>query len=136
MACPYFLPNERRDDLLWPFPSRLPLGAGFGGTCSAPGYAGTVPNDDELKSACNLGYARCSRLPQQRDSDCVRYAVSLDASDRIVITWVSERGHAPAQHGSLEYDRAGRRFTQPCPDPRIEKQVECYLDSYLRRHAP
>ena len=133
MACPYFLPNERRDDLLWPFPSRLPLGAGFGGVCSAPGYSGTVPTDDELKTACNLGYPRCARLPQERESDCVRYAISLDAPDRIVITWASERGHAPAQHGRLEYDRAGRRFTQPCPDSRIEKQVECYLDSYLRR---
>ena len=25
VACPYFMPSRRRDDLLWPFPSRLPL---------------------------------------------------------------------------------------------------------------
>ena len=133
MACPFFEPRERRDDLLWPFPSRLPLGAGFGGVCAAPGHEGANPTDDELKSACNLGYARCQRLPEPRDSDCVRYIVSLDSRERIVVTWTSERMHAPGRWGFAEYDTAAQRFTQPCPDPRIQKQVECYLDSYLKR---
>lgn len=133
MACPFFVPSERRDDLLWPFPARLPLGAGFGGVCAAPGHEGVTPSDEELKSACNLGYARCERLPEKRESDCVRYVVSLDSRERIVVTWASERGHAPGQHGHAEYDCAARKFTQPCPDLRIQKQVECYLDSYLRR---
>lgn len=133
MACPYFLPGERRDDLLWPFPSRLPLGAGFGGQCSAPGHEGATPTDDELKNGCNLGYARCPRLPEQREADCVRYIVSLDSRERIVVTWSSERLHAPRRWGFAEFDCAAGQFTQPCPDPRIQKQAECYLDAYLKR---
>jgi hypothetical protein len=135
MACPYFLPSQRRDDLLWPFPSRLPLGAGFGGVCSAPGHEGAAPTNDELKSACNLGYARCSRLPAKREADCIRYVVSLDSADRIVVAWTSELRHAPGQQGRTEYDCATRSFARPCSDARIQKQVECYLESYLMRRA-
>ena len=129
------MPSQRRDDLLWPFPSRLPLGAGFGGSCSAPGHEGAAPTDDELKSGCNLGYARCGRLPHDREADCVRYVVSLDSAERIVIAWTSELKHAPGQQGRAEFDCATRSFAQPCSDPRIQKQVECYLESYLTRRA-
>ncbi len=133
MACPCFIPSARRDDILWPHPARLPLGAGFGGTCSAPGHEGVIPNDAELKDCCNLGYANCSRLPADRVADAVRFAIALDADDRIVITWLCELGHAPAGAGTVEFDRAAQHFPQPHPDTRIQKQLECYLAQYLER---
>jgi len=62
VACPFFMPEEQFVSD-WPFPQRLPLGAGWMGTCTAPGHEGRRPSDEELKSGCNLGYAKaCSRL--------------------------------------------------------------------------
>ena len=56
MACPYFMPDRRLDGD-WPFPQRLPLGAGWSGTCTA--MAGEVrPTEQELKTGCNMGYAK------------------------------------------------------------------------------
>ncbi len=133
MACPYFIPSARRDDLLWPHPGRLPLGAGFGGHCGAPGYDALPPTDADLQERCNLGYARCSRLPAERLADAVRFAVALDAAERLVVTWVLERDHAPAGSGVVEFDRETRRFAVPHPDARIQKQLECYLAGYLER---
>ncbi len=134
MACPYFFPQQRRDDLVWPHPARLPLGAGFGGTCSAPGFAGTAPSDDELRDGCNLGYAKqCRRLPREREADCARYAVSLDGDQRVVVTWILERDHAPGEHGHAEYDCAARQLTVAPDNARIRRQLECYLGEFLRR---
>jgi len=133
LACPYFLPDERRDDILWPHPARLPLGAGFGGCCTAAGHEGARPSDEELKNHCNLGYARCSRLPSERVADAVRYAVALDGDERVVVTWVTERAHAPVECGHVEYDRAAQEFSVAHPDARIQKQVESYLAIYLAR---
>jgi hypothetical protein len=38
LACPYFVPREIVYDLSWPHPARLPLGAGWTGTCCAASY--------------------------------------------------------------------------------------------------
>ena len=133
MACPYFIPDVRRDDILWPHPARLPLGAGFGGCCGAPQHAGERPDDDHLRDHCNLGYARCSRLPADRAADSVRYAVALAGAERLVVTYVFEREHAPGQCGHAEYDCREKNFSVPHPDPRIQKQLECYVGEYLAR---
>ncbi len=138
LACPFFLPQQRRDDLLWPHPARLPLGGGFGGVCCAPGHEGTVPADDDLKDLCNLGYAKaCPRLPKERSADAVRYVVSLDSEERVIISYCFEREHAPGEHGHAEFHCASRRFTVRHPDATVQKQLECYLDQYwLRRPSP
>jgi hypothetical protein len=88
-----------------------------------------------LQACCNLGYAKCSRLPQERAADCVRYAVGADGEQRIVLTWVLERGHAPGQHGHAEYDCGAGRFAAPHPDPQVQRQLECYLEQYLARRG-
>ena len=134
MACPFFMPDVRCDDILWAHPARLPLGHGYSGRCAAPGHEGTQPTDAQLKDNCNLGYARsCPRLPAERAADAVRYIVSLEGDERIVITYICERDHAPVEHGSAEYDCVARSFRVPHADPRIHRQLECYLASYLLR---
>ncbi|HZQ91237.1 MAG TPA: hypothetical protein VFA60_05540 [Terriglobales bacterium] len=135
MACPYFLPSEKRDDLLWPHPARLPLGSGFGGSCCAAGHEGEQLRDDELKSNCNIGYARnCPRLPAERAADAVRYAVALESDGRLVISWCAERDHAPAAHGRVDYDCAAHRLAHAdLPLPGMARQVERFVATYLER---
>jgi len=133
LACPYFLPTEKTDDGGWIHPSRLPLGGGWNGQCTAPGHEGEVPSDQQIHDCCNLGYASaCAFRPVERDFDSVRFAVLRDTNERVVICYVCERDHQPAKHGSLEYEKAGGHW-QPHPDPRIQKMAECYLTSYLLR---
>jgi hypothetical protein len=87
LACPYFVPREIVHDIAWPHPARLPLGAGWTGTCCAashestigavtpniadskiaearisdppaPGIAATLAVDSAIiRDCCNLGYA-------------------------------------------------------------------------------
>jgi hypothetical protein len=133
MPCPYFIPTHRRDDLLWPHPARLPLGAGFGGQCGAPGHCGAIPSDTELQDHCNLGYARCSRLPADRAADAVRFAVTREAAESLTIMWVLERDHAPAGHGAAECSRDGEKFFVAPADRRIQKQLQCFAAQYRAR---
>lgn len=133
MACPYFLPTERCASPLWPHPSRLPLGDGWAGRCTAPGHEGAQPTDTELQDGCNLGYARCPRLPQQRPCDAVRFLLARDRDHKLAIQYVCEIGYAPGAHGVLEFDTGAARWIVSHPDPRLQKLAECYLDSYLRR---
>src|SRR6266851_3660207 len=43
LACPFFLPSEKFDDGGWLHPSRLPLGDGWRGVCTASSQAAPVP---------------------------------------------------------------------------------------------
>ncbi len=136
MACPYFQPTQRCATPLWPHPPRLPLGDAWTGRCTAPGHEGAHPTDAELKDGCNLGYARCPRLPRQRSCDAVRFILVRDRDRKLAIQYVCEIAHAPGPHGMLEFDTGLGRWTVSHPDPRLQKLAECYLDSYLRRVAP
>ena len=70
-----------------------------------PGHEGAQPSDQELHEFCNLGYAaKCSRLPAERDFDAVRFSVARDQGSRLLLWFVCETGHRPANHGTLEYD--------------------------------
>ncbi len=132
MACPFFLPAQKLEIVLWPHPGRLPLGAGWSGACTAPGHEGACPTEDELKDGCNLGYARgCSRIPQERTCDAVRFHVAGDREGRLVLRYVCERKHLPVEHGTLEMD--GARWVRTHPDARIQKMAECYVETYLER---
>ncbi len=133
MACPFFMPMSKLENGSWPHPSRLPLGAGWTGQCFAPGHEGAEPSSDELQF-CNLGYAAsCSRLPQQRTADAVRFSVSRDRGDQLSICFVSEFAHRPAQNGILDYDLTLQEWISVHPEPRIQKMAECFLQSYLLR---
>jgi len=137
VACPFFMPTSKLDDGGWLHPSRLPLGGGWRGQCSAPGHEGVEPTTEELREGCNLGYAAtCQRLPKERTCDAVRFSVARDCGAQLLLWFVCESGHQPAGHGTLEYDLALGRWTSSHPDPRIQKMAECYLQSYLPRRVP
>ena len=134
MACPYFFPLERIENPPWPHPARLPLGDGWTGHCTAPGHEGAQPTEEELQDGCNLGYARaCPRLPRQRLCDAIRFSLARDRDHKLTVQFVCEIGHAPAEHGMLEFDAAAGRWSSRHEDARIQKMAECYLHSYRRR---
>ena len=136
MPCPYFIPTERFDDAGFVHPGRLPLGAGYRGLCGAPGHDGAVPTDEELKQACNLGYARnCSRLPQDRAADAVRFSVLRDRDGQVSLCYVSELNYLPCEQGNLHFEIADRRWTNPHPNRNIQTLAEWFLKSYMERRG-
>jgi hypothetical protein len=115
----------RRSQAGWLHPSRLPLAAGWEGTCTAPGHEGTSPDSFE---ACNLGYARdCPRLPRERSCDAVRFAIAQESETRSLLTYVCEKDHQPAERGKLEFRIHDGGCLNPHPDPRIQRMAECFL---------
>jgi hypothetical protein len=133
LACPFFAPTNRANDIALPHPARLPLGAAWRGRCAAPGHEQATPSDVELGS-CNLGYAKsCPRLPKIRAFDAVRFVVANDSGTRISLQFVFETGHLPAGNGLLEYDRLLSTWTATHSEPRIQRLAECFLESYLDR---
>jgi len=133
VACPYFFPTEKSSTIEWAFPARLPLGAGFNGTCRASAEEIT-PTGTEIRDFCNLGYAcGCARMPVDRPYDCVRFAIARDEVSRITLHYITERGYEPVEHGLLEYDCATRQWPSPLHDARMQRQAECYLAVYLER---
>jgi hypothetical protein len=137
VACPFFMPIEKLENGAWIHPSRLPLGCGWSGHCTAPGHDGEIPSHEELQQFCNLGYAAsCTRLPAERAWDTVRFGVRTviaapGASPRIRLRYVCERAHRPADHGVLEFDPARDSWVTQHPDPRLQRMAECFLGSYL-----
>jgi len=133
VACPYFYPTEKSSTIAWPFPARLPLGAGFAGTCRA-GAEVASPSENELRDFCNIGYARaCPRMPRSYFSDGVRFAVARDEGSRIMVHYASEREHEPVEYGRLEYDCASTTWAAPLRDACLQRQADVYLAVYLER---
>jgi hypothetical protein len=135
VACPFFMPEERfASD--WPFPQRLPLGAGWAGTCTAPGHEGVRPSEDELKSGCNLGYAKeCTRLPAERDTDAVRFALGGERHGILRVLFACEREHLPAGHGELLYDVGSGSWLQSHDDACVQRMAECYVRAKRERRG-
>ncbi|HEY1263709.1 MAG TPA: hypothetical protein VGF06_09305 [Terriglobales bacterium] len=130
------MPTEPRHDGSWLHPSRLPLGSGWSGYCCAPGHEGTVPSEQQITDDCNLGYAsRCPRLPKERFADAVRFCVSQDNGARLLITFVCETAHLPAEHGTLEFGLAPACWLSRHRNACIQKMAECYVQSYLLRRS-
>lgn len=125
MACPYFMPTERCADL-WPHAARMPLGGCWTGHCTAPGHEGIVPSEEELKSGCNLGYARCGKLPGERHADAVRFSCR-EREGSLTVQYVLEIGHRPAESGVLAFDAATRRCLSVHADARVQRMAECFL---------
>lgn len=135
MACPFFSPTDRVENIALPHPARLPLGAAWRGSCSAPGAELVQLGEVELES-CNLGYAHsCPRLPKERIVDAARFAVSKQSAGRLQVHFVLEFEHLPVEHGSLEYDRVLTGWRSLHSDPRIQKLADCFVQSYLVRNA-
>jgi hypothetical protein len=133
VACPFFVPIERADDLAFPHPARLPLGAAWRGSCSAPGRADSIPTSQELEG-CNLGYAKsCSRLPEKRNCDAVRFGVLSDSGEQVSVQLVFETNYRPAGQGLLEYDSVLKEWRSSHPEIRVQKLAECFLQAYVER---
>lgn len=130
------MPVEKLENGRWPHPSRLPLGAGWSGQCTAPGHEGATPSQDILEAFCNLGYASsCAWAPQDRAWDAVRFAVVAPSDDKCVLRlrYVCERDHAPGSHGELEFDVARAIWLRSHHDQRVQKMAHCFVESYLRK---
>jgi len=137
VACPFFMPDERLDGD-WPFPQRLPLGAGWKGRCTAVADGEVRPSEHELKTTCNLGYAKgCARLPQERQADAVRFAKGDERDGLLHIRFAYERDYLPAGHGELIYETATRCWQTPHASACLVRMAECYIESQVaRRNGP
>ncbi len=138
MACPFFMPEEKLENVNWLHEGRLPLGCGWSGRCSAPGHERETPSQEELREFCNLGYAEgCGRLPREREWDSVRFAARAvgDAQNgterRIQVRYACEREHRPAGSGTLEFDAFESRWVERHRDDRVQRMAECFLESFL-----
>lgn len=137
LACPYFMPTHKAENIAWIHPARLPLGAGWSGFCTAPGFENQVPSDGQVRESCNLGYAgTCPRRPQASPWDSIRFGVSRESNQRLELRYVCEKDHQPAAHGILEYDVAAGRWSAAHTDARIQKMAECFVEAYLLRKNP
>jgi hypothetical protein len=131
------MPIEKLENGAWIHPSRLPLGSGWSGHCTAPGHDGEMPSQEELQQFCNLGYAAgCTRLPVERAWDTVRFGaraiISTPGTNPLIrLRYVCERAHRPVDHGVLEFDPARTLWVTRHPDPRLQRMAECFLISYL-----
>ena len=141
MACPFFMPMEKLENGSWPHASRLPLGGGWSGHCTAPGHENSAPSQDELREYCNLGYAaNCGRLPRERAWDSIRFGARTVFTDeknltarQIQIRYVCEREHLPVEHGTLTFDAVGARWELRHADHRVQRMAECFLASYVEK---
>ena len=142
MACPYFVPSEIVYDISWPHPARLPLGAGWKGSCCANAEPISVDKPTTLDSAllrdnCNLGYATtCPHLPKFRDWDAIRFSVAATSSEQITLAYICEFAHAPRSHGTLTYNLASESWQDASADPRVRRLATSFLHAYRVRQSP
>jgi hypothetical protein len=139
MACPFFLPTEKLENGSWAHAARLPLGCGWNGQCMAPGHEGEVPQQEELRDFCNLGYAEsCGRLPKERAWDSVRFgartlSVGNGVGGCVQVRYVCERGHLPVENGTLEFVAAESRWREVHANGCVQRMAECFLESYTEK---
>lgn len=128
------MPTEEFTEWKWHARPRLPLGDPWKGTCTAPGHDGERPSDQQIKELCSFGYAKkCPWLPRERHADKVSFSIARDKEGIILIYYVLEVDHTPGEHGTLQFDSQENRWLKSHTDARVQKQVECYLKSYLER---
>lgn len=131
------MPREILNDGSWPHPSRLPLGAGWNGTCCATEpetTSGGLVDPLPIREFCNLGYATgCSNLPLNRDWDAVRFSIAGSSLEQVTLCYTCELDHTPVEHGTLIYDAVGKaRGVESC-DPRVRRLANSYLHAYQSR---
>jgi hypothetical protein len=137
VACPFFAPSRRLEIAGWVRPPRLPLGDPFGGACHAQPAEIVEPPEARQRELCNCGYARgrCDRFPGDGAADAVRFSVTDDTPTRLLVVYVVEKDHAPAEFGTLEYAVDDASLNGPAISDVLVQQARAFLESYLRRRA-
>ena len=137
MACPFFVPSRRLEIAGWVRPPRFPLGDPFSGACHARPAEIVEPTEARQRELCNCGYARtrCDRFPGDGAADAVRFSVTEDAPERVLVVYIVEKDHAPAEHGTLEYSVDDARLDGPVISDVLAQQARAFLESYLSRRA-
>jgi hypothetical protein len=137
VACPFFVPSRRLDLSGWVRPPRLPLGDAWAGTCEARAGEIFEPPESQQREVCNCGYARgrCDRFPGIGAPDAVRFSVTHDTPARLLVVYVVEKDHAPAEFGTLEYTVDSASLNGPPMSNILVRQVQAFLASYLSRRA-
>jgi hypothetical protein len=117
----------------WIHPPRLPLGDPFRGLCQA--HAGDAAESQH--DLCNSGYARgrCDRFPDDSAADAVRFSVNSDQNGAIILVYIVEKDHAPAEHGLLEYSIQEARLLNGHVSETLVAQAVAFISSYLRRRV-
>ena len=137
MACPFFVPSRRLETTGWTRPPRFPLGDLFCGTCHAQPSTVAEPPEAHQRELCNCGYAggRCDRFPGGNAADAVRFSVTDDTPNRLLVVYVVEKNHAPVEFGTLEYVVADSSLGGPLISDVLTQQARAFLESYLRRRV-
>ena len=114
MACPFFFPPQRRDDLLWPHPARLPLGAGFGGTCHAQADNAASPGDAALRDFAGL--------PRVSIESAETAAIALDWAERgMDFAYALHLATTRAHDGFVTFDRTLVRIARRLGAPPVRE---------------
>ena len=96
---------------------------------------GQTPPDPQVRTCCNMGYAR-GRCPSfQKDveaADAVRFGIVARDGGRAVIRYVIERDHLPFSDGMIELIESAEATAA---ESTLERQARAFLASYLRRSA-
>jgi hypothetical protein len=137
VACPFFVPSRRLEIAGWVRPPRFPLGDLFFGACHAHATEVIEPPESRQRELCNCGYARgrCDRFPGDGAADAVRFSVTDDTPNRLIVVYVVEKDHAPAEYGTLEYSVGDSRLDGPVISDVLAQQARAFLDSFLRRRV-
>lgn len=139
MPCPYFQPRAPAD---WSgsYP-RLPLGEAWQGSCmaqQAAPAAGFEPQGVLLFEVCNTGQGRtrCERFPKDSERDSVRFHVTEDRGESLLIRYVFQNECWPAGHGLIEFFvRTGE--VKPTPGHALlGDQLRAFAATWLSRRAP
>jgi hypothetical protein len=136
VACPFFLPVTRLDQDGWIHAPRFPLGDPYQGICQAVAGEAVEPPEASLHDLCNCGYGRgrCERFPAE-SADAVRFSVVSTDGDSVQLIYVLEKGHAPVEHGTLEYSIRESSFAGESIRPILKAQARAFLESHLQRRA-
>ncbi len=137
MACPFFSPTKPLPWGRWNGKVRPPLGRLYDGQCKV---RQNVKQGDDfrppghlIENACNMGYARdeCDRFAGESGPDAVRFVLRNDDGRAARIDYTMERAHLPWAHGSVTFQRAGRKWSGLDAGTVLRAQAEAYLRSYL-----
>ena len=131
------MPSRRLEIAGWVRPPRFPLGDSFGGACHSHPADIIEPPEAHQRELCNCGYARtrCDRFPGGSAPDAVRFSVTDDTPNRLLVVYVIEKDHAPVEHGRLEYVIADARLDAPHISDVLVQQARAFLESYLSRRV-
>ncbi len=80
-----------------------------------------------------MGYAKCGRLPEERQADAVRFSLTEEQGGSLLVRYACERSHQPVAHGELVYLVESASWREAHSDGRIQRMAECYVRAQLAR---